>query len=48
LPAQTERSGFHVTSFATDDLEVIAISDVDPVRLSALVRAIEQAQTRHL
>jgi anti-sigma factor RsiW len=47
MPAQMERSGFHVTSFATDDLEVIAISDVDPVRLSALVRAIEQAQTKH-
>ena len=44
---QTERSGFHVTGFATDDLEVIAISDVDPARLAALVRAIEQAQTRH-
>jgi anti-sigma factor RsiW len=46
-PAQTERSGFHVTGFATDDLEVIAISDVDPTRLSALVHAIEQAQTKH-
>jgi anti-sigma factor RsiW len=47
VPAQTERSGFHVTGFATDDLEVVAISDVDPARLSALVRAIEQAQTKH-
>jgi anti-sigma factor RsiW len=47
MPAQTERSGFNVTGFATDDLEVIAISDVDPVRLSALVRTIEQAQTKH-
>jgi anti-sigma factor RsiW len=47
MPSQTERSGFHVTGFATDDLEVIAISDVDPVRLSALVRTIEQAQTKH-
>ena len=46
MPVQTERSGFHVTGFATDDLEVIAISDVDPVRLSGLVRAIEQAQTK--
>jgi anti-sigma factor RsiW len=43
----TDRSGFHVTEFATDDLEGIAISDIDPTRLSALVRAIEQAQTRH-
>jgi anti-sigma factor RsiW len=41
----SDRSGFHVTEFATDDLEGIAISDVDPTRLSALVRAIEQAQT---
>jgi anti-sigma factor RsiW len=46
MPAQTERSGFHVTGFATDDLEVIAISDVDPARLSGLARAIEQAQTK--
>ena len=47
MSVQTERSGFHVTGFATDDLEVVAISDVDPARLSGLVRAIEQAQTRH-
>jgi anti-sigma factor RsiW len=47
MPAQTERAGFHVTGFATDDLEVIAISDVDPARLSALVHAIEQTQTKH-
>ena len=47
MPAQTERSGFHVTGFATDDLEVVAVSDVDPARLSGLVRAIEQAQTKH-
>jgi anti-sigma factor RsiW len=47
MPAQTERSGFHVTGFATDDLEVVAVSDVDPARLSALVHAIEQAQTKH-
>ncbi|HEX4581185.1 MAG TPA: zf-HC2 domain-containing protein, partial [Acidobacteriaceae bacterium] len=43
-PATTERSGFHVTGFATDDLEVVAISDVDPARLSGLVHTIEQAQ----
>src|ERR1700753_2136963 len=30
MSVQTERSGFHVTGFATDDLEVVAISDVDP------------------
>ena len=47
MPVQTERSGFHITGFATDDLEVVAISDVDPARLSGLVRAIEQAQTKH-
>jgi anti-sigma factor RsiW len=46
-PSTTERSGFHVTGFATDDLEVVAISDVDPARLSGLVHTIEQAQTRH-
>ena len=46
--AQTEQSGFHVTTVSTDNLEVIAISDVDPARLSALVRAIDQVQTRRL
>lgn len=46
-PAQAEQSGFHVTGFDTSDLEVIAISDVDPSRLSGLVRAIEEAQTKH-
>ena len=40
-----EHSGFHVRSFSTDDLEVTAISDVDPTRLSDLVRVIEKAQT---
>jgi anti-sigma factor RsiW len=43
LPA--ERSGFHVTGFNTDDLEVVAVSDVDTARLSDLVRVIEHAQT---
>jgi anti-sigma factor RsiW len=46
-PSTAERSGFHVTGFATYDLEGIAISDVDPARLASLVRAIEQAQTPH-
>jgi anti-sigma factor RsiW len=45
-PSTTARSGFHVAGFATDDLEGIAISDVDPAQLSALVGAIEQAQTQ--
>ena len=40
----TERSGFHLLSFSTPDLEGIAVSDVDPVRLSDLVSLIVQAQ----
>ena len=40
-----EHSGFHVMSFSTDELEVTAVSDVDPTRLSDLVRVIEKAQT---
>jgi anti-sigma factor RsiW len=44
-PAQAEHSGFHVTGFRTNDLEVVAISDVDPARLTSLVRTIEQSQT---
>lgn len=39
-----EHSGFHVMSFSTDDLDVIAVSDVDPARLSDLISAIEKAQ----
>ena len=46
-PPQAEHSGFHVTGFDTSDLEVTAISDVDPSRLSGLVRAIEEAQMKH-
>ncbi len=41
---QVERSGFHVKGFSTDDLDVIAISDVELSRLSELVNALEQAQ----
>jgi anti-sigma factor RsiW len=40
-----ERSGFHVMGFNTDDLEVVAVSDVDRARLSDLVGRIEKAQT---
>jgi len=40
-----ERSGFHVMGFDTDDLEVVAVSDVDRARLSDLVGEIEKAQT---
>jgi anti-sigma factor RsiW len=43
LPA--ESSGFHMVGFSTSDLEVVAVSDVDPARLSELVSAIKQAQT---
>ena len=43
-PVQAEHSGIHITGFHTDDLEVAAVSDVDPTRLMNLVRAIEQAQ----
>lgn len=39
-----EHSGFHVVGFRTADLQGIAVSDVDPARLSDLVRAFEQAQ----
>jgi anti-sigma factor RsiW len=44
-PVQAEHSGFHVTGFHTSDLDVVAVSDVDPARLAGLVHAIEQAQT---
>jgi anti-sigma factor RsiW len=42
IPA--EHAGFHVMSFGTDALEVIAISDVNPARLADLVRLFEQSQ----
>jgi anti-sigma factor RsiW len=41
----TERSGFHVIDFGANDLEVIAVSDVDPGRLAELASAIDHAQT---
>jgi anti-sigma factor RsiW len=44
-PVTTEHSGFHLVSFTTNDLEVVAVSDVDPVRLSDLVSRIGRAQT---
>jgi anti-sigma factor RsiW len=40
-----EHSGFHVAGFTTGDLEVVAVSDVDPARLSDLVNRIEYSQT---
>jgi hypothetical protein len=42
--ALAEYSGFHVTGFRTRDIVVVAVSDVDPARLSDLVNRIEQAQ----
>lgn len=39
-----EHTGFHVAGFSTADLEVVAVSDVDPGRLSDLTRVIEAAQ----
>jgi anti-sigma factor RsiW len=41
---ETERSGFHVMGFSTNDLEVVAVSDVDPARLAELVNAFTHAQ----
>jgi anti-sigma factor RsiW len=42
----TEHSGFHVADFSTGDLDGIAVSDVDPVRLNELVSLLKQAQSR--
>ena len=39
-----DRSGFHTITAATTDLEVVAISDVDPTRLASLVTQFEQFQ----
>jgi anti-sigma factor RsiW len=44
-PVQAEHEGFHVAGFDTDDLEAIAVSDVDPARLRELVATIRQAQS---
>jgi len=41
----TERSGFHVVDVSTYDLEVVAVSDVDPAHLTELVSALRLAQT---
>jgi anti-sigma factor RsiW len=40
----TDHSGFHVLSFKAGDKEGIAVSDVDPARLSDLVSMIANAQ----
>jgi anti-sigma factor RsiW len=39
-----EHSGFHVFSFSTNEIEGIAVSDVDPSRLSDLSSMIAKAQ----
>jgi len=39
-----EHAGFHVESFSTGEIDGIAVSDVDPARLSELVGMIAQAQ----
>ena len=39
-----DHAGFHVAGFNTGDLDAIAVSDVDPGRLSGLVGQIFQAQ----
>jgi anti-sigma factor RsiW len=43
--ATTEHAGFHIAAFETDELEVVAVSDVDPARLSGLLHIVEEAQT---
>ncbi len=40
-----EHAGFHVMEFSTNELEGVAVSDVDPTRLAELVGAIKLAQT---
>jgi anti-sigma factor RsiW len=42
---QSEHSGFKVTSAAVGDLDIVAVSDVDPVRLAELVTIIKNVQT---
>lgn len=44
---RAERSGFHVIAVSTDDLRIVAASDVDPARLADLVSAIRRAQTEY-
>jgi anti-sigma factor RsiW len=43
--SSAEHSGFHVMDFSTDALEIVGVSDVDPVRLTELMGAIRQRQT---
>jgi anti-sigma factor RsiW len=41
---KTERAGFNVSGFRTSELEMIAVSDVDPKRLNELVTLLRAAQ----
>ena len=41
----TQHSGFRVMDFSTDALDIVGVSDVDPVRLTELMGAIRQRQT---
>jgi anti-sigma factor RsiW len=42
--AKAERSGYHVLGVSTHDLELSAISDVDPARLAELIDRIQRVQ----
>jgi anti-sigma factor RsiW len=44
LPLKTESSGYGMTSFTANGIEVVAVSDVDPARLAELMDLIKQAQ----
>jgi anti-sigma factor RsiW len=45
IGSQSEHSGFRVMSAGTGNLEIVAVSDVDPARLSELVGLIKAVQT---
>jgi len=40
----TSHAGFQVAGFSTQDLDVVAVSDVDPLRLGELMNALQQSQ----
>jgi anti-sigma factor RsiW len=40
----TERAGFHLMAFSTNNLEAVAVSDVDASHLAELVEALKEAQ----
>jgi anti-sigma factor RsiW len=42
---RSEHSGFKVTSVGAGDLDIVAVSDADPVRLAELVNMIKSVQT---